>query len=90
MHGQMTMASAGFEPDAAGAFPPATAVGWTGFGRCLTDDGGRYRFVTVVPGEVDELEQAEATRDAYLALLDGLGDAGFLGRRSPGRQSLRE
>ncbi len=31
--------------------------GWTGFGRCLADDRGRFEFTTLKPGSVDE-EQA--------------------------------
>jgi protocatechuate 3,4-dioxygenase, alpha subunit len=46
-----------WQADEAGRFPPDTAPGWTGFGRDLTDESGSYRFVTVVPGPVDD-EQA--------------------------------
>ena len=44
-----------WQADGSGAFPPATAPGWTGFGRAQTDDEGRYRFVTVAPGPVDRV-----------------------------------
>ena len=43
-----------WQADESGAFPPATASRWTGFGRAQTDDAGRYRFVTVAPGPVDD------------------------------------
>jgi protocatechuate 3,4-dioxygenase alpha subunit len=43
-----------WQADAAGAFPQPTTGGWCGFGRCLTDDSGRFRFVTIKPGPVDE------------------------------------
>jgi protocatechuate 3,4-dioxygenase alpha subunit len=39
-----------FQADTNGGYAPT----WTGFGRCLTDPEGRYRFVTVKPGRVDE------------------------------------
>jgi protocatechuate 3,4-dioxygenase alpha subunit len=39
-----------YQPDAAGGWPP----GWRGFARRLTDQYGRYRFVTVKPGRVDQ------------------------------------
>jgi protocatechuate 3,4-dioxygenase alpha subunit len=41
-----------FQADAHGRFPPDADPGWTGFGRCLTDETGRYGFVTVKPGVV--------------------------------------
>jgi protocatechuate 3,4-dioxygenase alpha subunit len=44
-----------WQADGAGAFAPETTMGWTGFGRCLTDEGGGFRFVTVAPGAVDEV-----------------------------------
>jgi protocatechuate 3,4-dioxygenase, alpha subunit len=43
-----------------GRFPPGDSrgverdFGFTGFGRCATDDDGRFRFVTVKPGSVRE------------------------------------
>ncbi|MGH8996511.1 MAG: protocatechuate 3,4-dioxygenase subunit alpha [Acidimicrobiales bacterium] len=43
-----------FQADPGGRFPPETAEGWTGFARCLSDDEGRYEFVTVKPGPVEE------------------------------------
>ncbi len=42
-----------WQADGSGAFPPATAPAWTGFGRAQTDDAGGYRFVTVAPGPVE-------------------------------------
>jgi protocatechuate 3,4-dioxygenase alpha subunit len=39
-----------YQPDAGGGWPPS----WRGFGRSLTDDEGRYRFVTVKPGRIDD------------------------------------
>ncbi|MGH9046370.1 MAG: protocatechuate 3,4-dioxygenase subunit alpha [Acidimicrobiales bacterium] len=39
-----------FQADGTGRFPPDTAPSWSGFGRCLSDEAGRYRFVTVKPG----------------------------------------
>ncbi|MGH7759257.1 MAG: protocatechuate 3,4-dioxygenase subunit alpha [Candidatus Dormibacteria bacterium] len=41
-----------WQADPEGRFPPATAAGWTGFGRSLTDDEGSYRFRTLKPGPV--------------------------------------
>ncbi len=41
-----------FQADPAGRFPPDTEPGWSGFGRSLTDDEGRYHFVTLKPGPV--------------------------------------
>jgi protocatechuate 3,4-dioxygenase alpha subunit len=41
-----------FQADAKGAFPPHTEPGWSGFGRCGTDEQGRFHFVTVKPGPV--------------------------------------
>lgn len=38
-----------WQADPQGAFPAE----WRGFGRCLTDDEGRFAFVTVKPGRVD-------------------------------------
>ncbi len=43
-----------FQADTAGRFPPDTAPGWRGFGRCLSDRDGGYHFVTVKPGAVEE------------------------------------
>ncbi|MDQ2728906.1 MAG: protocatechuate 3,4-dioxygenase subunit alpha [Actinomycetota bacterium] len=43
-----------WQADGAGGFPPDSPPGWTGFGRCLTDDEGRYELTTVAPGPVDE------------------------------------
>ena len=37
---------------------PAAADGFRGFGRCATDDEGRFRFVTVKPGRVPGLNGA--------------------------------
>ena len=45
-----------WQADAEGRFPPDTAPGWTGFGRCLTNAGGHYRFVTMAPGAVDDVQ----------------------------------
>jgi protocatechuate 3,4-dioxygenase alpha subunit len=41
-----------FQADPEGRFPPETDEEWTGFGRCLSDDDGRFQFVTVKPGPV--------------------------------------
>jgi len=41
-----------FQADEQGHFPPATDAAWGGFGRCLSDESGRYHFVTVKPGAV--------------------------------------
>ena len=46
-----------WQADGSGGFPPATAPGWTGFGRSQTDDDGRFRFVTVAPGSVDRMTE---------------------------------
>jgi protocatechuate 3,4-dioxygenase, alpha subunit len=39
-----------WQADAIGRFPPETATGWTGFGRCLVDAEGAFEFTTVKPG----------------------------------------
>jgi protocatechuate 3,4-dioxygenase alpha subunit len=41
-----------FQADDRGRFSPDTDPAWPGFGRCLSDDSGRYHFVTVKPGPV--------------------------------------
>lgn len=41
-----------FQADPDGRFPPDTETGWRGFGRCLSDPDGGFRFVTVKPGSV--------------------------------------
>jgi protocatechuate 3,4-dioxygenase alpha subunit len=44
-----------WQADQAGTYPSAPVGegdGFTGFGRCHTDDDGRYRFLTVKPGQV--------------------------------------
>ena len=41
-----------WQADPEGHFPPETASTWTGFTRCLTYKGGRFRLVTVKPGSV--------------------------------------
>ena len=41
-----------FQADEQGRFPPDTDAAWGGFGRCLSDESGRYHFVTVKPGAV--------------------------------------
>jgi len=38
-----------WQADPQGGFPPD----WQGFGRCFTDDEGRFAFLTVKPGRVD-------------------------------------
>jgi protocatechuate 3,4-dioxygenase alpha subunit len=45
-----------WQADAGGGFPPDSPTGWTGFGRDLTDEDGRYQFTTVAPGPVDEVQ----------------------------------
>ena len=42
-----------FQADQHGQFPPDTDSAWCGFGRCLSDESGRYHFVTVKPGPVE-------------------------------------
>jgi protocatechuate 3,4-dioxygenase beta subunit len=39
---------------------------FTGAGRCLTDDDGRYRFVTIKPGEYPWRNHANAWRPAHV------------------------
>lgn len=39
-----------FQADAAGRFGSAADEGWTGFGRLLTDQAGRFSLTTVKPG----------------------------------------
>jgi protocatechuate 3,4-dioxygenase alpha subunit len=41
-----------WQADRGGGFPPESEPGWTGFGRCLSDGDGRFRFTTVKPGRV--------------------------------------
>lgn len=41
-----------WQADEDGRFPPESRVGWSGFGRSLTDEEGAYRFLTVKPGRV--------------------------------------
>ncbi len=41
-----------FQADPEGRFPPDSGPEWSGFGRCLTDEEGRYHFVSVKPGSV--------------------------------------
>ncbi len=43
-----------FQADAQGRFPPDTEDGWSGFGRCGTDEHGRFHFVTVKPGRLGD------------------------------------
>jgi protocatechuate 3,4-dioxygenase, alpha subunit len=45
-----------WQADGRGRFPPAVDPAWTGFGRSLTDGEGRFRFTTVKPGRVDDLQ----------------------------------
>jgi protocatechuate 3,4-dioxygenase, alpha subunit len=42
-----------WQADASGRFGEESGAGWTGFGRCPTDDDGGYRFTTVKPAPVD-------------------------------------
>ena len=39
---------------------------FTGAGRCLTDDQGRFRFVTIRPGEYPWENHANAWRPAHI------------------------
>jgi len=39
---------------------------FTGFGRAMTDDGGRYRFVTIRPGAYPWRNHANAWRPAHI------------------------
>jgi protocatechuate 3,4-dioxygenase alpha subunit len=39
-----------FQADPGGDFGPASERGWLGFGRILTDEGGRFAFTTAKPG----------------------------------------
>lgn len=41
-----------FQADPEGRFPPDSEPGWSGFGRCLTDETGHFSFRTVRPGPV--------------------------------------
>jgi protocatechuate 3,4-dioxygenase alpha subunit len=41
-----------FSADRHGHFPKDTDPAWSGFGRSLSDESGRYYFVTVKPGAV--------------------------------------
>ena len=61
---------------------------FTGAGRCLTDDDGRYRFVTIKPGAYPWRNHANAWRPAHIhfslfgpAFADAAGDADVLPRR---------
>jgi protocatechuate 3,4-dioxygenase, alpha subunit len=41
-----------WQADAQGRFGDEAEPGWTGYGRCLTDERGRYAFQTLKPGRV--------------------------------------
>lgn len=41
-----------WQADAGGAFPGPGPARWPGFGRCLTDEEGHFRFTTVKPGRL--------------------------------------
>ena len=44
----------------------ASGTGFEGFGRCLTDDEGRYRFVTIKPGAYPWGNHPNAWRPAHI------------------------
>jgi protocatechuate 3,4-dioxygenase alpha subunit len=45
-----------WQADSQGNFPPSSPPAWRGFGRCFTDEEGRFAFVTIRPGRVDALQ----------------------------------
>ena len=51
---------------AADQHPAPLDPNFTGLGRCLTDDEGRYRFVTVKPGSYPWRNQPNAWRPAHI------------------------
>ena len=48
--------------------PAPLDVNFTGAGRCLTDDDGRYRFVTIKPGAYPWRNHPNAWRPAHIHL----------------------
>ncbi|MCW2723432.1 MAG: Protocatechuate 3,4-dioxygenase beta chain [Frankiales bacterium] len=58
--------AAGRYPHAADQHPAPLDPNFTGAGRCLTDDEGRYRFVTVKPGAYPWGNHHNAWRPAHL------------------------
>jgi protocatechuate 3,4-dioxygenase beta subunit len=58
--------SAGRYPHHADRHPAPLDPNFTGAGRCLTDDDGRYRFVTVKPGAYPWRNHDNAWRPAHI------------------------
>ncbi|HET7420182.1 MAG TPA: protocatechuate 3,4-dioxygenase subunit beta [Candidatus Dormibacteraeota bacterium] len=58
--------AAGRYADPADQHPAPLDPNFTGAGRCLTDDEGRYRFVTVKPGAYPWRNHANAWRPAHV------------------------
>jgi protocatechuate 3,4-dioxygenase, beta subunit len=58
--------AAGRYVDPADDHPAPLDPNFTGAGRCLTDDDGRYRFVTVKPGAYPWRNHANAWRPAHV------------------------
>ena len=58
--------AAGRYIDAADDHPAPLDANFTGAGRCLTDDRGRYRFVTVKPGAYPWKNHENAWRPAHV------------------------
>lgn len=62
-----------WQADPDGRFPPESAPGWTGLGRCLTDEDGGYRFLTLKPGRLTGPGgEAQAPHLEVLVLARGL------------------
>lgn len=49
-----------WQADADGGFGERPAAEWSGWGRCLADGDGRFRFVTVKPGALNGPEGPQA------------------------------
>jgi protocatechuate 3,4-dioxygenase beta subunit len=58
--------SAGRYAHANDRHPAPLDPNFTGYGRCVTDDEGRYRFVTVKPGAYPWLNHHNAWRPAHI------------------------
>ena len=58
--------AAGRYADPADDHPAPLDPNFTGAGRCLTDDDGRYRFVTIRPGAYPWRNHANAWRPAHV------------------------
>lgn len=55
-----------WQADVEGRFPPATAPGWRGWGRCPTDVDGYYHLTTLRPGTVDGYQAPHANLSVFM------------------------